>query len=125
MKLAYKLSNKLLIYGSYDHGYKSGGYNLDQATFDSVLLGGNGPQGRDLRFGAETNDAFEIGTKFSPNRAFSLNIAAFYMNFYNLQSLVFSGNNFVVGAGNRAAIRLSFHMTVRYRTTGYYSEKKS
>jgi iron complex outermembrane recepter protein len=96
VKLAYKLSNRLLIYGSYDHGYKSGGYNLDQATFDSVLLGGNGPQGRDLRFGAETNDAFEIGTKFSPNRAFSLNIAAFYMNFYNLQSLVFSGNNFVV-----------------------------
>jgi outer membrane receptor protein involved in Fe transport len=96
VKLAYKFSPKLLAYASYDHGYKSGGYNLDQATFDSVLLGGNGPQGRDLRFGAETNDAFEIGTKWSPNRAFSLNLAAFYMNFYGLQSLVFSGNNFVV-----------------------------
>lgn len=96
VKLAYKVSNKLLVYGSYDHGYKSGGYNLDQATFDSVLLGGNGAQGSDLRFGAETNDAYEIGFKASPSRAFTLNVAAFYMNFYGLQSLVFSGNNFVV-----------------------------
>jgi len=96
VKLAYKFSPKLMVYGSYDHGYKSGGYNLDQATFDSVLLGGNGAQGRDLRFGAETNDAFEVGFKASPTRAFTLNVAAFYMNFYGLQSLVFSGNNFVV-----------------------------
>ncbi len=96
VKLAYKFSPKLMVYGSYDHGYKSGGYNLDQATFDSVLLGGNGAQGRDLRFGAETNDAFEVGFKASPSRAFTLNLAAFYMNFYGLQSLVFSGNNFVV-----------------------------
>ncbi len=95
-KLAYKFSPKLLAYASYDHGYKSGGYNLDQATFDSVILGGNGAQGRDLRFGAETNDAFELGFKASPDRTFSLNVAAFYMNFYGLQSLVFSGNNFVV-----------------------------
>ncbi len=96
VKLAYKFSPHLMVYGSYDHGYKSGGYNLDQATFDSVLLGGNGAQGRDLRFGAETNDAFEVGFKASPSRAFTLNLAAFYMNFYGLQSLVFSGNNFVV-----------------------------
>ncbi|NIJ18924.1 outer membrane receptor protein involved in Fe transport [Sphingomonas naasensis] len=95
-KLAYKISNRLLAYASFDHGYKSGGYNLDQATFDSVLLGGNGAQGSDLRFGAETVDAYEIGFKASPSREFTLNVAAFYMNFYNLQSLVFSGNNFVV-----------------------------
>ncbi|MBO9624645.1 MAG: TonB-dependent receptor [Sphingomonas sp.] len=95
-KLAYKFSDRLLAYASFDHGYKSGGYNLDQATFDSVLLGGNGAQGSDLRFGAETNDAYEVGFKMSPSRAFSLNVAAFYMNFYGLQSLVFAGNNFVV-----------------------------
>ncbi|AQR72474.1 TonB-dependent receptor [Sphingomonas sp. LM7] len=95
-KLAFKVSDKLLTYASYDHGYKSGGYNLDQATFDSRLLGGNGAQGSDLQFGAETVDAYEIGFKASPSRAFSLNVAAFYMNFYNLQSLVFAGNNFVV-----------------------------
>jgi outer membrane receptor protein involved in Fe transport len=95
-KIAYKFSGDLLAYAGYDRGYKSGGYNLDQATFDSVIFGGNGAQGSDLRFGAETNDSFEIGLKASPSRAFSLNIAAFYMNFYGLQSLVFAGNSFVV-----------------------------
>jgi outer membrane receptor protein involved in Fe transport len=95
-KLAYKLSDRLLAYASFDHGYKSGGYNLDQATFDSVITGGNGPQGSDLRFGAETVDAYEIGFKASPTRAFTFNVAAFYQNFYDFQSLVFSGNNFVV-----------------------------
>jgi iron complex outermembrane recepter protein len=95
-KIAYKFSEDLLAYAGYDRGYKSGGYNLDQATFDSVIFGGNGAQGSDLRFDAETNDSFEIGLKASPSRAFSLNIAAFYMNFYGLQSLVFAGNSFVV-----------------------------
>lgn len=95
-KLAYKFSSKFLAYASFDHGYKSGGYNLDQATFDSVLLGGNGPQGSDLRFGAETVNSYEIGFKASPSRLFTLNAALFYQDFKGLQSLVFAGNNFVV-----------------------------
>ena len=33
-----------MLYAGYDRGYKSGGYNLDRAGFDSVLLGGNGAQ---------------------------------------------------------------------------------
>ncbi|MBX3594556.1 TonB-dependent receptor [Sphingomonas sp.] len=95
-KLAYKLTPDVLIYGGYDRGYKSGGYNLDQATFDSVLLGGNGPQGSDLQFNSESVDAYEIGIKTQWGRAFTLNVAGFYQKFRGLQSLVFSGNNFVV-----------------------------
>jgi outer membrane receptor protein involved in Fe transport len=95
-KVSYKFSDRLLAYGSYDRGYKSGGYNLDQATFDSVLLGGNGAQGSDLEFGAEKVDSFEIGIKSSPTRQFTFNLAAFYAKYKNLQNLVFSGNNFVV-----------------------------
>ncbi|QDX24589.1 TonB-dependent receptor [Sphingomonas suaedae] len=95
-KLAYKITPDVLLYGGYDRGYKSGGYNLDQATFDSVLLGGNGAQGSDLAFGSESVDAFEIGLKTQWGRAFTFNIAGFYQKFSDLQSLVFSGNNFVV-----------------------------
>ncbi|MFL9842375.1 TonB-dependent receptor [Sphingomonas sp. ST-64] len=95
-KLAYKITPDILLYGGYDRGYKSGGYNLDQATFDSVLLGGNGAQGSDLAFGSESVDAYEIGLKTQWGRAFTFNIAGFYQKFSNLQSLVFSGNNFVV-----------------------------
>jgi outer membrane receptor protein involved in Fe transport len=95
-KLAYKFSPRFLAYASYDRGYKSGGYNLDQATFDSVLLGGNGPQGSDLAFGSETVDAYELGFKTSFSRAFTFNAAFFNSKYHNLQNLVFSGNNFVV-----------------------------
>lgn len=113
-KLAFKVSPRLLIYGGYDHGYKSGGYNLDQATFDSVLLGGNGAQGRDLRFGAETVDAYEIGFKASPSSAFTLNVAGFYQDFYGLQSLVFSGNNFVVqNVGKSISKGVEIESTIR------------
>ncbi|WP_232318203.1 TonB-dependent receptor [Sphingomonas sp. TDK1] len=96
VKLAYKFSPRILGYASYDRGYKSGGYNLDQATFDSALLGGNGAQAGDLHFSKETVDAFELGLKTQVSRKFTLNLAGFYSKFYNLQSLVFSGTNFVV-----------------------------
>lgn len=95
-KLAYKVNKDILVYGGYDRGYKSGGYNMDQATFDSVLLGGNGAQGSDLAFGSESVDAYEIGVKTQWGRAFTFNIAGFYQKFKDLQSLVFSGTNFVV-----------------------------
>ncbi|MDG5487606.1 TonB-dependent receptor [Sphingomonas sp. BGYR3] len=95
-KLAYKINDDVLLYGGYDRGFKSGGYNMDQATFDSVQLGGNGAQASDLQFDGETVDAYEIGLKTSPLRGLTFNIAGFYSKFNNLQSLVFSGNNFVV-----------------------------
>ncbi len=47
-RLAYKVNDDVLLFGGYDRGYKSGGYNLDRAGFDSVLLGGNGAQLTDL-----------------------------------------------------------------------------
>ena len=96
VKLAYEFSPRVLAYASYDRGYKSGGYNLDQAAFDTVLLGGDGPQGSDLEFGAETVDSYEIGIKTSFSNSFTLNVAGFYAKYNDLQSLVFSGSNFVV-----------------------------
>ncbi|MES2753043.1 MAG: TonB-dependent receptor [Pseudomonadota bacterium] len=96
VKLAYKFSPRILGYASYDRGYKSGGYNLDQASFDTAFLGGNGAQASDLEFGREKVNAYEIGLKTSFSRAFTFNIAGFYQEIKGLQSLIFSGNNFVV-----------------------------
>lgn len=96
VKLAYKVSPDILTYASYDRGYKSGGYNLDQGSFDSRVLGGNGAQGSDMAFNSESVDAYEIGVKTSLSREFTLNVAGFYQKFKDLQSLVFSGTNFVV-----------------------------
>ncbi len=95
-RLAYKVNDDVLLFGGYDRGYKSGGYNLDRAGFDSVLLGGNGAQLTDLEFGNESVDAYEIGVKTNFTREFQFNASLFYSNFKNYQSNRFLGNNFVV-----------------------------
>lgn len=132
VKLGYKINPNILVYGSYDRGFKSGGYNLDRASFDSVLLGGNGPQATDLEFGAETVDSYEIGFKSSITPQFTFNVSAFYQKYRGLQSLVFSGNNFIVtniddatgkGVELESVIQPSRHLVFRlgysYLDAGY------
>lgn len=98
-KLAFKVTEDILLYGGYDRGYKSGGYNLDQASFDTrnVPAGvvSDGPQIEDLSFRKEKVDAFEIGIKTSWGRAFTFNVNGFYQIFSDYQDLFFSGTNFV------------------------------
>jgi outer membrane receptor protein involved in Fe transport len=95
-KLAVKLSEDVLLYGGYDRGYKSGGYNLDRSSFDTVLLGGNGPQIEDLEFGNETVDAYELGVKTNFSRAFQFNASLFRSELKGYQNLAFTGSFFEV-----------------------------
>jgi iron complex outermembrane recepter protein len=95
-KLAVKVSDDILLYGGYDRGYKSGGYNLDRSSFDTVLLGGNGPQIDDLAFGNETVDAYELGVKTNFSRAFQFNASLFRSELKGYQSLAFTGSFFEV-----------------------------
>jgi iron complex outermembrane recepter protein len=95
-KLAIKLSDDVLLYGGYDRGYKSGGYNLDRSSFDTILLGGNGPQIEDLEFGNETVDAYEIGVKTNFTRAFQFNASLFRSELQGYQNLAFTGSFFEV-----------------------------
>ena len=95
-KLAVKVSEDVLFYGGYDRGYKSGGYNLDRSSFDTVLLGGNGPQIDDLAFGNETVDAYELGVKTNFSRAFQFNASLFRSELKGYQNLAFTGSFFEV-----------------------------
>jgi len=95
-KISFKVNDDVLVYGGYDRGYKSGGYNLDRGSFDSILLGGDGAQLTDLEFGNETVDAYEIGIKTNFTRQFQFNASLFYSDFKGYQSNRFLGNSFVV-----------------------------
>ncbi|KTF69304.1 TonB-dependent receptor [Sphingomonas sp. HT-1] len=98
--LSYKPTDDLLLYGSYSRGYKAGGFNLDRsalklpiATFAS--LGGAQAVVGNLQFAPETNDAFELGLKYS-TRKFSLNASIFRQQFKNFQLNTFNGTVFLV-----------------------------
>ncbi len=90
-RLSFKVNEDVLVYGGYDRGYKSGGYNLDRGSFDSVLLGGDGAQLTDLEFGNETVDAYEVGVKTNFSRQFQFNASLFHQNFQGYQNNQFRG----------------------------------
>ncbi len=90
LKLAYHVTDDVMIYGSYARGYKAGGFNLDRAqtgiTPDSSLW-----------FPAETADSYELGLKTALfDKALMFNITAFDQKYRNFQLNTFLGTAFVV-----------------------------
>ena len=94
VRLSWQVNDDVLIYGGYDRGYKSGGYNLDRSGFDTRVLGGNGAQTTDLDFERETVDAYEIGIKTNFTREIQFNVAAFRSDVEGYQNLAFIGTQF-------------------------------
>ncbi|WP_425229525.1 TonB-dependent receptor [Sphingomonas sp.] len=115
--LSYKVTPRLLVYGSYARGYKAGGFNLDRSALKSPTLpfsayGASSAAGAqslvgNLQFDPEVNNAFEIGAKFSAPM-FSLNIAAFHQAFDNFQLNTFNGSVFLVQNVNSCSTNLNF-----------------
>lgn len=111
--LSIKPTDRLMVYGSYSKGYKSGGYNLDASALDRtcntafdtacaarLALPANTPfngrpEATDLQFAAEKVDAFEVGVKLD-GKAIDINLAAFYSRFDNFQLNTFNGLTFEV-----------------------------
>ena len=84
--LNYAITPSINVYGSFTHGYKAGGLNLDT----TAAVGGRNPV-----FESEIVDAYEIGFKsVFLNDAVTLNVAAFHMDFTNFQVLEFTGTAF-------------------------------
>jgi iron complex outermembrane recepter protein len=102
-KLAYRVSQELMLYGSYARGYKAGGFNLDRVTCQ-VGDAGCAPGSaavitpvRDTHFHDETNNAFEVGEKATLlDRKLLFNVALFYQSYRNFQLNTFNGLVFVV-----------------------------
>jgi iron complex outermembrane receptor protein len=81
----YNLSDDSQVYGHWTRGFRSGGYNLRNTSFDVVNLG-PGP------FDQETVDSFEIGYKSNLGGRGQLNAAVFYTEIEDMQrELNFAG----------------------------------
>lgn len=86
INLGYRVAEGVNVYGSFMHGYKAGGINLDT----TAAVGGADP-----RFRSEEVDAWEIGLKSRfLDDAVTLNLAGFYMEFTDFQVLEFTGTAF-------------------------------
>jgi outer membrane receptor protein involved in Fe transport len=98
-QVSYKANEDLMLYGSFSHGFKSGGFNLDPTAANlinstAVLTTGATPVYGDPRFKSEKVDAYEIGMKGSIGRL-NVNVAAFQMDMSDFQVLEFTGVQFV------------------------------
>lgn len=86
IKADYDISEDVLVYAGFSHGYKAGGFNLDT----TAAAGGADP-----RFASEEVDAFEVGMKSTlADGRIRLNVAGFWSDFENFQVLEFTGANF-------------------------------
>ncbi len=86
LQAGYKPSDDILIYGSFTHGYKAGGFNLD-----STAAAG----GRDPRFNSEEVDTYELGVKSTIlDGKVRANLAIFYNSVADFQVLEFTGTQF-------------------------------
>jgi iron complex outermembrane recepter protein len=92
-----------LVYASYSHGYKAGGFNLDRSALGNPIFAPNDPRQaatggfgtQNLQFDAEIVDAFEIGFKLT-RPGFLFNVAAFHQRFSSFQLNTFNGSVFLV-----------------------------
>jgi len=86
VKADYDLSDDFLVYGSFSHGYKAGGFNLDPTAAQG---------GADPRFDSEEVDSWEAGFKSTlADGRIRLNVTGFHSTYDNFQVLEFTGTRF-------------------------------
>jgi len=86
VKADYDVTDDFLLYGSFSHGYKAGGFNLDPTAAQG---------GADPRFNSEEVDSWEVGIKttLADGRA-RFNLTGFWSTYDNFQVLEFTGTRF-------------------------------
>jgi len=86
VKADYDITDDVLAYASFSHGYKAGGFNLDP----TAAQGGSDP-----RFNSEEVDSYELGIKTTlADGRVRFNLTGFYSTFDNFQVLEFTGTRF-------------------------------
>ena len=101
VKASYSVTPDFLVYSSYSRGFKSGGFDLNRGSFDSLFAIGDGPQLTDLEFEEETVNAYEVGIKTSwLDGRYTVNATGFFQDVQDFQQNVFNGTNFIVSSSD-------------------------
>ncbi|MBL8628178.1 MAG: TonB-dependent receptor, partial [Rhodospirillaceae bacterium] len=99
ISLQYKPTDDVMLYGSYSHGSKAGGF---QGAISNALA-------NSFKFDPETSESFELGAKASFDGRATLNVAAFETTYKNLQLSVAinttSTTSFAFYTGNAGAAK--------------------
>ncbi|MBF8269226.1 MAG: hypothetical protein HW386_935 [Gammaproteobacteria bacterium] len=89
--LSYKVTDNIMLYGSYSTGYKTGGFNSE--GFNSIGIA----SGVSRVFDSETVDNYEFGVKSALfDNTLVANLAYFNTEITNFQDRQFDGVNFMV-----------------------------
>jgi iron complex outermembrane recepter protein len=123
--LAWQPSPSVLLYASFSHGYKAGGFNLDRSALGNPIFAPNDPRQaatggfgtQNLQFDPEIVDAYEIGFKLT-RPGFVLNVSAFHQQFENFQLNTFNGSVFLVQTVNGCQNNLGTGPTDASAATG-------
>lgn len=92
-KLAYRFDPRVMVYGSYAQGFKSGGFNLDRARRGPGVIDPN------TSFPAETVTSWELGVKSNTADAnLLLNATVFHQTFEDFQLNTYTGISFLVAS---------------------------
>lgn len=115
VNLSYQAMDELMLYGTWSRGYKSGGFS--QRVFPPIIPGVTTPETDPVKvipsFKPETVDTYEAGVKFqTPDRSFTLNAAAFYTDYKDMQVQVFTGVAPVLRNASSATIK-GFELEMR------------
>jgi iron complex outermembrane receptor protein len=90
LQLEYRPQDDLMLYAGVNRGVKAGSYNAQ-------LAGGLGVPVDAIRYGPETLWSYEAGFKYMfPDRRTRFNASAFYYDYLNYQSFLFTGVSGVV-----------------------------
>lgn len=118
LNATYRPTEAITLYGSFTHGFKSGGFNLDA----SAAVGGMDP-----RFDSEQVDAYEIGLKAELfDRRARVNVALFDQHLSGFQVLDFTGIQFTTfnvdkarstGFEIESEAQLSDHLSANFAVT--------
>ena len=91
IQIDYRVTDDLLVYSSFKSGVKSGGFNNGLTTYNEDRLD-------EVEFAKETNNAYEIGAKWTSDKyLLRVNGAVFYYDYEDYQATQFDAESTGIG----------------------------